>query len=72
MFNELDCSKCLNRIKVDIDVDHNYKRIDLQKRVNEIMAKENIKPDFIARMVDRYMEVELINNSFMEKSFNFS
>ena len=31
------------------------------------MAKENIKPDFIARMVDRYMEVELINNSFMEK-----
>ena len=67
-FNESDCPKCLNRMRVDVDVDYNYKRIDLQKKVNEIMEKKNIKPNFIANMVDRYMDIELIKNSFMEKN----
>ena len=67
-FNENECAKCLQRVRVDVDVDYNYKRIELQKKINQVMLKENVNSNFIEKMVERYMEIELIKNSFMIKN----
>ena len=61
-FNENECSKCLQRARVDLDVDYNFKRIELQKRINRIMLEKNISVELIERMVEKYMEVEVIKN----------
>ena len=39
-FNESECQRCLCRLRVDIDVDFNLKRIELQNEVNKVLQEK--------------------------------
>ena len=67
-FNESECQKCLRRIRVDIDVDYNSKRITLQNQINKLMSEGKIDLPTIKKKIDEYMVTETIKNSFMEKN----
>ncbi len=65
-FNESECQRCLCRLRVDIDVDYNLKRIKLQNEVNKVLQEKKIDLPTLKKKVQEHMELEVIKNSFME------
>lgn len=67
-FNETECQKCSQRGRVDLDIQYNKKRSELQKKMNDLIANEGLTPHRIDKLVKRYMEIELIKNNFMREN----